>query len=915
MELLERQSQLRELLAALERAGVVGRGGRAGPAGTTVLVSGEAGIGKTSLLTEFVDRVGGAARVFLGTCEALLTPRMLGPFRDMARDHGGAHPGLGADDRDAVIDALLDAMSGAGVPGRGAAGCVAGPTVVIIEDVHWADDASLDVIRYLARRVERLPAMLVLSYRDDEVADDHPLRRVVGALAGPAVLRIELPALTDDAVRALAASAGADPDPVLAVVGGNPFYLTEVLAAPGHGVPPSVRHAVLARVASLPVATREALEQLAVVPTGAETWLVAELVDDPDALATAERRGIVVAAGGRVRFRHELARRVVELGTPLSLSVGLHRRVLRALAAAGADASLLVHHAVAAGDDRAVARYATAAAHEAAAVGGHRETAAFALLALRHPRWLDDADVARLHGLAASALRAVNQFGEAMTHANQAVRLWDAADATPYELGEALLVSSRLSTVLADPDAARASASRARIVLEPHGPSRALAQCYSTLGGLAAVMAHHEDAVSWAERALDLASRIGSQDVVARALCSRGIAMVALGRESGLADLERAVEVAELSRQGDCLAMASHNLAVIFLRFGHPDRTRRYLEIAEQAARDHALDAMRFPVEARWCHLLLWLGDWDEARLRLRALLAREADPGANLVLPLALLGRLLARRGGDAAEPATGGVGPGTGGAGPSAGGIRPGTGGVEPGRGEAGVMVEQAWKLALATGEQEKISVAGGARIEAAWLSGDDAAVHEVAAELLAVAAAPGHEFLRGEVLRYLRRVGAAVEPFPGCRPPAAAGIAGDWAWAAKLWAEAENPYEEALELTESPEPAVAMRGLETLDRLGAVPAAALVRRRLRGDGVRGIPRGPSAATRSNPGRLTARQLDVLVLLADGRTNAEIAARLYLSPRTVDNHVAAVFCRLGVGSRRAAVTRAAELGLVRTE
>jgi len=903
MELLERDVQLRHLHAAVERAG---RG-----RGTTVLVSGEAGIGKTSLLMAFAGRLAGTARVYFGTCEALLTPRTLGPFRDMARD-GGTLAGLRTGDRDAVIDALLDELSPAPRPVEGVTaprpvegvtaprpvegvtaprpveGVTAPrPVVVIVEDAHWADDASLDVIRYLARRVERLPAMLVVSYRDDELAGDHPLRRIVGAVAGPSVLHLELPGLSDDAVRRCVASAGVDPDPVVAAVGGNPFYLTEVLAAPGVAVPPSVRHAVLARVATLPAACRSALEQLAVVPTEAQAWLVASLLPQPAVLAAAERRGMIVAADGRVRFRHELARRAVELATPHSVRAGLHERVLRALDAAGADASRLVHHAVATGDERAIARYAAAAARDAAAAGGHRQTAAFALLALEHGRRFDRCELARLHGLAAAALRALNRFGEAMKHADEAVRLWDAAGAAPLELGaaplelgEALVVLSRLSTMMARPEAARAAALRARDVLEPLGPSHALALCYCTLGGQDALTARNEAAVSWSERALRMARRVGSTEVVARALGARGIARVALGHESGLADLERAVEAAERSRQGDCLAVAAHNVAVALLRSGRPEPARRYLVIAERAAAEHDLEHFRFFVESQWCHLLLWCGEWDDAQRRLRALLgpsAQTADPGANLALPLTFLGRLLARRGDD-----------------------------------EASEMIDRGWELNAATGERHRIAVAGGARIEAAWLRGDDAAVYAIGAELLGRYLGAGHEMLRGEVLRYLRRAGADVEPFRGCLPPVAAGIAGDWAAAAKLWAEAGNPYEEALELAESPEPVVAVRGLEMLDRLGAVPAAALVRRRLRGDGIRAIPRGPCATTRANPGWLTARQLDVLALVADGHTNAEIASRLYVSRRTVDNHVAALLTRLGVGSRRAAAARAAELGLL---
>jgi DNA-binding CsgD family transcriptional regulator/tetratricopeptide (TPR) repeat protein len=861
MRLVERQAQLGALRAALERA----RRGR----GSTVLVCGEAGIGKTWLLLAFAAEVAGDARVFHGTCEDLSTPRLLGPFRDMARDAGGAFEGVGAD-RDAFIDVLLEEMRSA-----------RRPAVVIVEDAHWADNASLDIVRYLARRVERLPAMLVVSYRDEELTEGHPLRRVIGAFAGPSVLRLELGGLSDAAVAELAAEAGFEPGPVVATVGGNPFYLTEVLAAPGSAVPPSVRHAVLARLESLPRPCRTAIEQLAVIPSEVETWLVRSLLQDPAALEPAERRGMLVVTEGRVGFRHELARRVVELSLPPIRRVDHHRSALEALVAVGAEPSRLVHHAIAAGDGLAVAGHATAAAAEAARAEGHREAAAFARLALEHGTGdagsLSRLGVAKLQGLAASALHALNRFGEAAEHADRAVEIWEASGAAPLELGEALLISARMSTLVADPAAARAKALRALEVLEPLGPSRPLALCYSTLGAQDAVQARFEVAASWSERAYDLAMMIDAADVAAHALCYRGVAEVSLGREVGFNFLRQSVEIAERIDHGDYLSVAAHNLAVLLIRSGRPIEAGPWLAVGERAAREHGLDHALFRIEAQQCHVAMLRGAWDEAERGLRRLLEQGDDPRANLVNPLAFLGRILARRG----DP-------------------------------EAGPLVERAWSLAAATTEDQKMAIAAGARIELAWLAGDQAAVRAIGAELLEVATRARHALLRGEVLRYLRRAGQAVEPFPGCPPPLAAGIADDWEKAAALWEEAGSPYEQALELTESPDLEVVGRGLRILDDLGAVATASLVRRRLRRRGVRGVPRGPRASTRTNPGRLTDRQLDVLALLAEGATNAEIAERLYLSRRTVDNHVAALLARLGVSSRQDAVAAAIVLGLL---
>lgn len=861
MRLLERAGELDGLSTALQRA----RSGR----GSTVLVSGEAGIGKTALLAEFADLVAGRARVFKGTCEDLLTARTLGPFRDMARSLGGAQLGAGADGRDALMDALLAEMS---FPQR--------PAVVIIDDAHWADHASLDVVRFLARRVHELPALLVISYRAEELSEDHPLLRVVGTLSGPAVLRLELAGLSARAVAELASAAGLDPAPVVAAVDGNPFFLSELLAAPGSRVPSSVRDAVLARVAGLPSACRTALEQLSVVPTEVGAELVDAIVDDPAVLEPAERRGLLVPAYGGVAFRHELSRRVVEESLPGSRRRALHRRVLDALVAAGAEAPRLVHHAVAGGDERAVARYAAAAAHEAAQAGGHREAAAFAELALRPGADPSGLAAAGLHGLAAHALYALNRFGAAAAHADRAVELWDAAGTAPLALGEALLISARMSTLLAQPAAAQAKASRAVEVLEPLGPSRVLALGHSTLGAQDALLARFEDALARLDRALELARLTDSRDVVAHALGYRGLSKVASGDESGFADLRTSVEIADHLGHADYLTVAAHNLAVLLMRAGRVGEATPYLGIAARVAREHRLDTAAFRIEAQQCYVLILRGGWDQAERRLRQLIDTEADPGANAVNPLAFLGRILARRG----DPA-------------------------------AAALIDRAWALAEATGEEQKMAVAAGARIERLWLAGDMPAVRAVGAQVLPVAVHTRHLFLRGEVVRFLRRAGADVGPFDGCPAAFAAGIAGDWAGAAELWELDGNPYEQALELAESPDVATVREALGILDGLGAAPAAALCRRRLRRAGVVEIPRGPRAATRGNPGGLTARQLEVLTLLAGGHTNAEIADRLFLSARTVDNHVAAVLRRLGLRSRREARRAALDLGLPLSE
>jgi DNA-binding CsgD family transcriptional regulator/tetratricopeptide (TPR) repeat protein len=850
VELVERSEQLRIMRGVFDSA-------RRG-AGCTVLISGEAGIGKTSLLRAFVDDLDRRARILWGACDDLSTPRMLGPFRDMASQpgHDLGDPGL---DRDRFIDALMAYLRRP-----------ASPAVIVVEDVHWADNASLDVIRYLARRVDGLPAVLALSYRDDELAPTHPLRRIFGSLNHSAVRRVPLRGLSAESVGRLAAEAGLEPARVVSLVGGNPFYLAEVIASAGSWVPASVEDAVLTRVNRLSLAARELLQVLSVIPGGAGADLT-EKLGEPlgQQLQDARRAGVLDESGGHVRFRHELARRAVEASLPHAQRIDCNRRVLEALLAMGADASLIVHHAAAAGDDAAVAGYAPSAAAAALAAKSYREAATLAALALeRRPNTADPEATARLHGCAARALFAINRLSEAAGHADQAVTIWDRMGARPVELADALLISAALSTSVGKPSAAAAKAERALGVLEPLEPGPELALCYSTLGSQHCVRGEFASSIIWCDRAIEVADSLNLPEIRARALSYRGLARLSTGDDGGFGDMRDGVVLAQQVDHGDYLSTAAHNLGVALIRTERHVEAKVYLDIAERAAREHGLTRAAFFIEGKQCQILMLRGEWEPAERRLRALLAAEGDPGANAAPPLSFLGRILARRGEDQADE-----------------------------------VIERAWSLASATGEQQKMASAGGARIEAAWLRGDDEAVRRLGRELVELAIGIGHPYLHAEALRYLRRVGTDVTAFPGCPPAFAAGLAGEWSRAAQLWTQADNPYEMALELLEAPQPTAAFEGLRTLDRLGASAAAARARRWLHERGVTGIPRGARRRTLANPGALTDRQLDVLRQAAEGLTNAQIAARLVVSKRTVDNHMAAILLRLGVSSRQQAV------------
>src|SRR5215469_536256 len=219
--LLERSEQLKVLSETL--AGVAGSS-----RGRVALVAGEAGIGKTALLRRFCADVDGSARVLWAGCEPLFTPRPLGPVLDLAVMIGGevaARAADGARPFDVAAALLRELRS-------------AGPSVLVLEDVHWADEATLDVVRLAGRRVADVPVLLVLSWRDDELGPSHPLRIVLGDLPGSdLVTRLELAGLSPQAVAELAGPAGVDAGELHRWTAGNPFFVTEVLAA-GTGLVP-----------------------------------------------------------------------------------------------------------------------------------------------------------------------------------------------------------------------------------------------------------------------------------------------------------------------------------------------------------------------------------------------------------------------------------------------------------------------------------------------------------------------------------------------------------------------------------------------------------------------------------------------------------------------------------------------------
>jgi len=861
--LIERELPLQTLNAQLE---LVRRG-----QGRLALVAGEAGIGKTALTECFAAAYQG--ETLWGACDALFTPTPLGPLRDIALQAGDTLLRVleAKGDRHELFSTLLRNLQER-----------VRPVIVVVEDAHWADEATLDLIKFLGRRIARVPALLILTYRDDEVGAVHPLRSVLGELPRETTTRIHLEPLTRGAVETLASGTSVVArHGIYEATGGNPFFVTEVLASDTVGVPVTVRDAVLARASRLSSRAREALDVASLSPVPIEAWLIDGCL--PGAAITLDEcvaRGTLRAVGGCYAFRHELARLAIREALPSQRQIELDRRmlgVLRSRSSGPEMLSRLAHHADAAGDRDAVLEYAPAAARHAAQLGAHRQACAHYARALRYADSLGDVERATLHEAHARECHSIGDMDGAIAARETAADIWRRVG-EPRRQGENLyrLMPSYFG---AGRDAdAKAVAKAAIDLLLPLGPSAQLAAAYRTQSMLDMFQRDNAQAIAWGEKAVALAREFDDQETLVSSLNAMGSAMLLAGDEAkGIERLEESLALAREAGIDEHVTNAYLNLGSacgevyrFVLADGYLDAGMHYA-----AERDH--DHGRLYAMSWRALTHLHRGRWDEAAESALAVLRTPGVATISRIMALLALGRLRARRG--------------------------------DPGASEA---LDRARELAMRTGALQRIGPVAAARAEAAWLEGDVKRTLDEARSAYSLARAKRHPWFVGE-LAYWQWKAGTLEAVPDeAALPFRLQLDGAALEAAAAWRARGCPYEAARALSESGDPDSLKQALREFEALGARPASDRVRQRLRDLGARAIPRGPRPGTRANAFGLTARELEIVALLGEGLTNAEMAARLFRSEKTVGHHVSSVLAKLAVHTREAAVAAARAHGLL---
>lgn len=862
MKLLEREhllTQMTELLIGAAQA-----------RGQMLLVTGEAGVGKTALLEAFRERHGDAVTFLWGSCDSVVPSRPFAPLVDICdtADDDELRDALDAADRQRVFRSFLAAIRRS----RGS------PLAVVLEDLHWADGGTLDLIRVITRRLGDLQILVVGTYRSDEVDPSHPLLLALGDAPGGSREEIRVPPLSREAVNILSGGHAVDPRELYSATAGNPFFVTEVLAARTAEVPPAVSDAVAARAARLYPAAQEALNAASVLLAPFELALVMGVAGcEQEALQACIDRGMLSREQDKLRFRHELAQRAIVGRLSLSKAAAFHKRALEILKSSGAEAAVLAHHAIGAGEAKSAAEFATDAAERAVSLGAHREAAKHYATALSFGEEFDERARAEILERRGREMLILDDVEAALSLQDEALAIWRRLEDVRRE-AECLRGLSLTLWVRGEVPSAVRSAERAvELILSVPAPDVEVARAYATLAQRYFTRGLDDAAAIEAARsALAIADRCGDEEIAAHALTTLGVGEVLTEQDAGWGKLAESVRRA---RQAGAKAEASR--AYINLIEAARD-TRRYATVDRY--RDEAIQHMRSedPDHDLYRHRLtgvlaevaLERGDHEEAAGLSRSLLQEEFYAPLVRVRALATLGRVHARLGDGDPQP-----------------------------------LLEQALALTGRETEAQDLCPLYTARAEAAWLAGNLEQARIEAAKGLDLALPYATPWWHGELGFYAWKSGAIQELPESSARPFLLHARGDHREAAQAWAEIGCPYYEALALGDSPEEPDLRAALEILRSRGLEPAARHVIRRLRSMGVTSIPRGPRKATRLNPAGLTDRELEVLSLLREHLRNADIAERLVLSPKTVDHHVSSILRKLEVPDRVAAARVAEEL------
>jgi DNA-binding NarL/FixJ family response regulator len=990
--LIGRRAELERLTAALAAAG----GGA-----PVLLVAGDAGVGKTRLISEFTSlAIAGGSTVLVGGCLALGGGGLpYAPFAEALRRLARARPPAELDavvgDARGELARLVPALSAPGSmppgPDPGAATnqgllfegvlgllvrlSLEAPVALVLDDLHWADHSTLDLLVFLARNLADSRVLIVGTYRSDDMHRRHPLLPVIVELVRSGRLdRIELRPLEHDDVRLLIASIrGSEPEPGLVTAvagrsGGNPFYVEELLAtrATGSEMPDTLREVLLARIGSLTERTQEVMRLASAAGARFSGPLLEDAagIDETDVLAALREAvewhvvHVLGEAGGEATyaFRHALLQEALYGELLAEERRRLHAAYARALQETGRErpdaelAAQLAYHWTEAGNApeafaasleaatlaERVAAFADAHAQYEGAIGlWERVRDATARIGIDRPALLER--TARAAWAAGSPSHAIERIRQALELVDPSI--------DPVRAGLLYEQLGRYCAAGGDHAAALAARHHAVALVPGEPPSAARARAVAGLARSLAQAGRYPESIVRAREALSVARQAGAPDVAPSALNTLGVDEGYLGdAEAGVAHLEEARDAAFGVGDIDEGVRAWCNLVNLFEVCGRASEAASAgLEAAEHAERHGLGRALAAAALCQAAGALYELGRWDEARALLERV--RRSNPEGDSALEYHMTFAWLETGRGAHGEAASH----------------------LDAARALLRPETREQWKVFIANNqaqlELERGDLAAarstiapaleilsgfepGDLVEALWILPTALRVEADAAATARDRHQPGvvdQAARRGEaLLAQVQRAAAAIErDLPAlARKPTAAVAVTEAEWTRldghsdpERWSEAATCAEaaphahvaaycrfrqaEALLATRRDRVHAASTLREShriamrlgADQLRGEVEALALRARVELDAAEESPPGPPEVP--DPFGLTAREREVLVLVAAGRSNRQIGEALFISAKTAGVHVSNILGKLEVSSRTQAAAAAHRLGL----
>jgi predicted ATPase/DNA-binding CsgD family transcriptional regulator len=840
--------------------------------GRCVFVSGEAGIGKTSLIKAFCNEVKSKCNIYQGICDALFTPRPLAPLYDVLLQLGRSIPesNIDATNRTAFFTNFYQELNNR-----------TEVNLVVFEDIHWADEATLDFIKFFARRISQLKCLFILTYRDTEIHSSHPLRTIMGQLNPDSFTRIELQPLSKQAVGKMAEERGYNGEDVFRITNGNPFYVTEILASYSEGVPDNIKDSILSVYNKMNEKTKHVWQILSVLPTAFEMNYLDKM--DASYLPAVQDcidSKILIVDNRRIFFKHELYRRTIESSLSPLARIALNKKILDLLLESFEENDAperIIHHAKNANEYDLVVKYAPMAAQQAASVGAHIEAARLYLTAIEYYQGNDEDILLQFYESYAYECYLTNQPKEAIIYTNRALDIWKKKNVIE-KIGNSMRLLSRLWWWSGNWHRAENFAKEAIEVLESQPSSKAKAMAYSNMAQLKMLTERLDECLFWGEKAIAIATELNDGETLSHALNNVGTVQMTQGSmEKGNELLQQSLAIALKNSYNEHAARAYTNLGCNSVMLKNYKEAEKFFEEGIRYSEERDLDAWSSYMVSWTARLKLETGHWKEAYNIAETLLKNETQTPIIRIIVLVIAATIKMRRGEE-----------------------------------DALRQLMDAKTMASQSMEWQRTLPVLSAILEYEWITGSMIIDNEFLDVVKTKVVGSDTVYGNGEFVFWLKKARKQKLPVKKMEENYNTDNPISALKAAAFWERAGSPYQQALALFETNDENK-RKAIAIVQRLGATAVYERMKFEMRRSGIRNIPRGIRKTTQSNPEFLTDRELDVLRLLQEGLHNKEIAARLFISAKTVDHHISAILYKLEVNSRTKAVHEAEKLGIIK--